>query len=594
MIITRRQTLALAAAGLPNVASISSAASPEAPPLPREVLLQMANQVSVFDFLTVAQSTAVRSGRDLIDVTDAIQACLDSSAIRGRTVRFPAGTYLMGRVFVRSQTVLLMDKGVTLRKRPNGQGLLRLTHVENTHILCGGATLDGSAAESRPSHTVYFESARRCSIRDAQVLGSGPKGDCIYVGEGSQGPSEDVVIVGGSCANARRNGISVVSGRRTLIHNVEIFGAAGAPGAGIDVESNQFDRATSTEIRHCNIHDNEKYGIVVVFADGVSIHHNTVHRNGIDGIATAVGGAVFEKGVYRPNVDIRGISAFDPASGWLTLGGDAASLPLGTVVLFHTSGNGRVPTTFSSQVRWVVCEKQPGSVLRIRLGQYWQHEIKTNLSDAGAGRLDEDPGRSDVRLVCYVEGQSSNLDVSSNLVMDNARRGITIGAAVNAVVRSNYVMHGGSQQAVHISFSRNVLVEANTIESRGSTGKNAGLLALSAIQLRTMRNVIRGFPGGGIVAVGISGAVMEQDDVADCGIAANTAMHLHFSRAVNIIGAQIAPPPAGLAVVTTEVTDSIFQDILLRGSGVVANPFRVERNVVKPAAASSAPRSPAR
>ena len=572
----RRRSVLLAAAGVagsvwPLAQGQTEPGRRNAPAASREMQLQLLDQVNVLDYMSEVQRAGVLGGKASVDVTAAVQACLEAVMGRHKTVRFPAGTYLMGRVFPRSNTILWLDGGVTLKKKADGVSLLRAANVENVHILANGAQLDGTAADASSSHTVYFDSARNCSIRDANVIGSAHRKDCIYIGEASQGPSQDVLILGGSCIGARRNGISVVAGVRTVIDGVEISGTTGAPGAGIDVESNVFDRALETEIRNCRIHGNQSYGIVVVFGHGVKIHHNAVFGNLQDGIGGAAGGYQFDQGVYRPNVDVRGVARFDPASGRVLVGGRAASLPAGTLVLFKPRNGARLPGTLGGSRRWIVNEtREVGAGVEIILAAALDHDIQNGLTDAGSGRMSLDPALSDIQLVCYVKGQCSGIEIFENQITGNLRRAISMITAVDVSIGSNQIVHGGTMSAIQVSYVQRAVLTNNAVGHDGSAGGTGGILIAASTSASSKGNRIVGFPDSGIDLGSASRTRLEDDVVLNCGTRNGAPVRLRASSGLEVARMRIrndASHAAAFGLRTESVLGSVFRDIDATGAG---------------------------
>ena len=555
-----------------------------APALSRKLQMQLVDQVSVFEFMSEAEREDVRTGTGSVDVTRAVQACLDAVAGKHRTVRFPAGTYLMSRSLPRSHTILWMDGATVLKKAPNGRNLLRPSNAENVHILANGARLDGSAPDEYPSHTVYFESSRNCSIRDANVVGAGARKDCIYVGEGTQGPSQDVQILGGSCVAANRNGISVVSALRTVIDGVEIRDAIGAPGAGIDVEANEYDRALDTEIRNCRIHGNQSFGIVVVFGHGVKIHHNVVYDN-LDGIGAGAGGVQYKPGVYRRNVDVRGVARFSPATGRVLVGGRMESLPVGSIVLFTGRNGASPPATFRGATRWIVNEVIPhGDQLEVVLAVAQNHGILVQLSDAGSGRMHADPDQSDVWMLCQVEGQCSNVEIYQNRVYGNRRRGMSIGTGVNFSIRDNDILHGGSMSGMQVSYMRATELKNNTVRHDGSAGGTAGIIVAACTSLQSRGNRITGFPESGLDLARASGMNSEDDMVVNSGAKNGVAVRIRYASGMKVSGLKIrtdANHPVTYGIQAEAVTESTFSGIDSTGAGRTnANSINVGRNMI--------------
>lgn len=552
--------------------------------VPRELQMQLLDQVSVFEFMSDAEQADVRSGKATLDVTRAIQACMDAVAGKRRTVRFPAGTYLVSRVMPRSHTVLWLDSATVLKKGVDGKNILRPANAENVHIFANGARLDGTAPDASPSHTVYFDSSRNCSIRDANVVGAGARKDCIYVGEGNQGPSQDVLILGGSCVGSNRNGISVVSGLRTVIDGVEIQGTTGAPGAGIDVEANEYDRALETEIRNCRIHGNQSFGIVVVFGHGVKIHHNVVYDNQ-DGIGTGAGGVQYKPGVYRRNVDVRGVARFDPASGRILVGGRGDSLPVGTIVLFTSRNGANVPATFRGSSRWIVNEVvDRGSSIEVVLAVAQDHGVLTQLSDAGSGRMNSDPDQSDIWMLCQVEGQCSKVEIYQNRIYGNRRRGMSIGTGVDFSIRDNDIVHGGTMSAMQVSYMRRTELRNNVVQHDGSSGGTSGIVVGACSSLTSKGNRVTGFPDSGLDLARSSGMTSEDDTVVNSGTKSGVAVRMRYASGMKVSGLKVRTDdkhPVTYGVQTEAVTDSTFSGVDATGTGSNnANSISVGRNVV--------------
>lgn len=471
-------------------------------------------------FIDVKRFGAVGDG-----VTDDTAALTLAFAVAGagtKTIYFPKGTYYTGRIFPKSNTTVWMDGGVTILKKVDGTQLFRFTNVDNVHFHCNGAILDGeTSADSNSSSTIYFESARKCSLRDANVAGAGVNGaglgrDCVYIGEGAFGPSEDIHVVGGSAARSKRNGVSVASAKRTLIERVEIYDTSGSPGAGIDVEANFFNDVEQTTIWKCDIHGNAFYGIVVVFADKTKIIDNELHENGSDGIGSAAGGTEFDTGVYRSQVDVRGVAAFDIATGRITVGGgDLSQVPVGCLVSFTVTGAGAIPATFQVQTMWVVAAHVLGSTTDIILGNAVDYDLKTVLSDAGAGAMSQDPAVSEVRLRCYVPGQCSDLDIIGNYLWGNGGSEIRLAQVVGLRIEKNQVNYGGgTTQPISVTYSRDVTLRDNRVMATQSaqTGINLGVCT----EVKSEGNHVEGFTVRGYNVSSCSYFVSNKDRIINC------------------------------------------------------------------------------
>lgn len=477
--------------------------------------------VSVTDYMTLAERNDVKTRGLTQDVTASLVEAVAVAGAAGRIVYWPNGSYLMGRLDLKGLTTHVMDPGVILKMKVNGIALLRYSCIDDTHVYCNGATLDAvSNVSASTSSVVYFESAVRCSIQKPNIQGSKVDKDCIYVGEGGtrNTPCEDVEIIGpGRCANPGRNGISVVSGKRTLIRKMECYGATtAAPFSGIDVEANQYDDVDQTTIEYCNVHNNQSNGIVVVFGDRTRILYNHVHDNTGSGIASGAGGTQFNAGVYRSNVDVRGVVSFDTVTGQVTVGGNVDTLPVGSLINFGITGGAAVPVTYQSSAYWIVAAHVPGSSNKVILGSSVDYDVKTTLSDAGSGTMNADPTLSQITMRCFVEGQCSNIDVIGNRVHNNGTHDLDFGTSVNVHVQGNDVTYTGSGgSAARLQYSRGVKLIDNKL--RCTTGSNMGLSISSCPYTVTDRNYIEGFDSRAIALTNSSYSELGRDRAVNCG-----------------------------------------------------------------------------
>lgn len=217
------------------------------------------------------------------DVTDALQAALN--AAQGDALLIHPGHYTVGRLSPRSGTRIVMSPGVHLHKRANAGGVLYLVNVEDVHVYANGATIHGEdpSGTTARGHNVYALGTTNCSIRELVSDGASDGKDGLYIGLG-QKPNDRLRVLGGKYLRAKRNGISVVAGRHTLIADVECAYTTGAPGAGIDVEANYYDHVSDTRLLRVHAHHNQTSGIVNAFGVGTVAEDCLIHDNGVRGM----------------------------------------------------------------------------------------------------------------------------------------------------------------------------------------------------------------------------------------------------------------------------------------------------------------------
>ena len=461
-------------------------------------------------------------GDGLTDDTAALQAALD--AAEGGTLEFDPGCYVTGRLNIRSGTLVIMSNGVSLKKRINAAGILRVADVSGVRIHGNGATLYGDdiAGSTAYSHTLAFLGASDCEVRNLIVDGASAGGggkDCIYVGAGASA-CDNVRIIGVKALRAKRNGISVVAGHRTLIEDVEAAYANGAPGAGIDVEANAHGQVSGTVIRRAHCHHNSSSGIINSFGAGTLIEYCELHDNAAYGIGiSSGGGAVFAEGVYRPNVDMIGVTGFDTATGAVFV---AAQPPVGTPVMLSVRNGATKPPEFTGT--YMIVSRHVGTNGVILGSSVRRGEVVA--CSAGSGLMDSNPAVSDVRLLAFVDGQSDNCTVFRCAAYRNGQHGIIVTGAGNCrISESEFYGNLGYSQA-WIGASKDVEVDRCRF-----AGGGIGLVAQrGGGYLRITRSTMDGTGSRGLALSDWTGAEVDRNALRDCAASepgsSKAAMHV--------------------------------------------------------------------
>lgn len=494
-------------------------------------------------------------GDGVTDDTTAIQNAANTvTGVAGRALHIPktpTGVYLTGSVSLKSNTVVWIDGGVTIRKKVNGTRVFLFSNVSDVFVYANGATLDGqTSADSASSHTIYFDTATRCGLFDANVLGAGLNAslqgrDCIYIGGDSGTPSSYITVRGGSCANAKRNGISVVSGKHILVDGVEIYGTTGNPGAGIDIEANNFDKIEHVEVTRCKIHDNLTWGIVNVWGSHVHVHDNEIFDNGDAGFAASVGGAQFDASVVRSDVDIRAVTAVNSATGEFTIT-SGADLEVGTIVTLMTRGAGVRPSGATSGNCFVYSKSADNT--KIILSQNGYSGV-VSYASAGSGTLTSDPTTSELYFRCYVPGQSDHIDIHNNRCYGNGQvRGqIDILSSVNVSVWANELDAVVDKSGISFTYCRNVTAKENEIKGDiSSTSATArGIHFGICTRGSTARNEIKNFSGPGLNYSGhMLPGTLADDNITNCGKNATYMVQLDNVKKAKLRGTRLRLDPA--------------------------------------------------
>ena len=524
--------------------------------------------ISVKDFGAVGDGVA--------DDTTPINQAVSASA--GKILYFPKGSYKTGYQSLQSDTMLVMDPGVTLTQKAGATSIFWLQDINDTHIYANGAIFEGSATGAY--HVVTFTGAKRCSINNANITGAGVNMDGIYVGQGASGdPSEDVIIFGGSVANAKRNGISVVAGLRTIIDGVEIYGTTGSPGSGIDVEANNYDRVSDTLIQNCICRNNARSGIINSFGYRTTLRRNVCYSNGDYGIVSTIGGVSFDDAVARSNVDIRGVSAFDTVTGRISVGGDLETLPVGMNVYFSTRNGATLPGGLSGNIN-TVCAHVSGSTTDIKVGLVFDTQVVNSFSSAATGTLNADPALSDIRMTCYgVAGQSSALTVNENICYSNGLDGIRVTTSRDVRIVENKV-YNNSRRQLYCDYTSNVVIDKNTAYQETQTNY-AGILVYYCAFSQVTQNYVYETGGVGIDFIACGYSVLSGNVVYNCGRLASSTLNSLFylqdlsrSRIENNTGYSSEDYTGTYGMYTSAVANSQFiGNVLKNGGSSNANSF---------------------
>lgn len=508
------------------------------------------------------------------DATDALQAALD--AAQGDTLNIAPGHYTSGRLWLRTNTRIVMSPGVHFHKRANTGGVFYLSNVSDVHLIANGATVHGEDAAGSTSfgHNVYALGTTDCSIRDLVSDGASPGKDCLYVGLGAK-PNERLRIADSKFLRAKRNGISVVAGFDTLIEDCETAYATGAPGAGVDIEANFYGHVARTVLNRVHSHHNGGAGILSIFGTDTLAIDCDSHDNGAYGLAASSGGYQFAETVYRPNVDIIGVTGFDTATGTVFV---AAQPPIGTPVNFSLRNGAQRPPELSGS--YYVVSRHVGTS-GIILGKSVRHSEVLAFSLPGAGIMSADPYQSDIRLRAFVKGQSDGLEVRGGRYHNNAKQGLFGGGAGKLRFVGAEVSGNGSNQ-VQVSYIRDVEIERLRI----SGGNHMGIAASAGGgRLRIADCEIDETGGRAVSVTEWTGAEVDRNTATNCGARelSSAKAAFHFAACLRPVVTRNRAPQVGSNTTTLygiyaegSVENGTFTGNDLTGGGTTpANALRI-------------------
>lgn len=248
---------------------------------------KLAQTVSVKDFGAV--------GDGVTDDTAAIQAAIDAAA--GKTLYINDGIYIVSPLTAVSNSTIVFDPAATLQAKA-GYGandrLLNIYAVSNVTIHGNHANIVMNKAEyttGEQRHGVIIRTSSNVTINDLHVSDTG--GDGFYIGStDSASASTNISLNNCFSDNARRNGLSIVSGDGVYINGGEYSNTNGtSPEFGIDIEAN----GSGESLKNINIigvrtANNALGGIQIVLGDYGLTTKNDVSIN-IDNCYSYMDGA---------------------------------------------------------------------------------------------------------------------------------------------------------------------------------------------------------------------------------------------------------------------------------------------------------------
>ena len=432
------------------------------------------------------------------------------------------GTYLTGSLNPANNTTVEFTPGVVLAKKLNGVGVLNFEIKQDITINARDGFVDGTdlpGTSGSLNHTVAMLGSKRIKLNSLNVIGSALGGggkDGIYLGVHGDDPCEDIEINGGSANYAKRNGLSIVGALRTRVRGTEFAYNTGAPGAGVDVEANDYGHVDDVLLENCHFHHNQQAGFVNALGTNCRIKGGSSHHNGAYGVAVTSGSAGFFPAVARKYKDVWGIVGFDQATGVITLGGDLIELPVGTPLRFNYRGAGALPAAFNRDAYIVSRHVGTNGIV---LGSSEGFAEITSATGGFIGVLDPDWLIAEVWIEAFVHGQSNGFSVEDHDAYENGNYGISlVGAGLYEVV--NCRVYDNARTQISALYSKNIKIIGNKVYQTALTSnrKVAGIDAeVGGGYLELLNNEVSDTLGVGTIVANWVGAVVEDNLIDNCG-----------------------------------------------------------------------------
>jgi hypothetical protein len=243
--ISRRGVLLVGIGGVASVALTGCALVPWSPnrtptPTPRPTHTPTPTPVAP---MNAADYGVVGDG--VADDSIALQALLSRATLAGaEVVLTPKSRLRLGTTVNVPSNTKLNGNAATLVNATSGNGgqTLVLRLVENITIenlnFDGAKSMFAPATEQR--HNLVLSGAKNVTLNTLNSYNA--KGDGLYIGDQSSGPSVNVTLSNSSFAENHRQGMSVTCASGLTVTACQFSTSAGtAPGAGVDIEPNTDD-----------------------------------------------------------------------------------------------------------------------------------------------------------------------------------------------------------------------------------------------------------------------------------------------------------------------------------------------------------------
>jgi hypothetical protein len=226
-------------------------------------------QMDTKGFYSIAQSLPAKyTTKATIDYTAIIQKALDE---HDKVVmpNFPISINKNG-LFVRSNKTIYFPPNALLKfqgpAKTKLNDVLKIYNAENVTII--NPTIEGSkysklAQEGEWSAGICILNSKNVQIQNLKITNT--YGDGLFIGSEDGGFCENIKIIGGWIDNARRNGLSITSGRNIFVEKLLISNTSEhEPEAGVDIEPSWYkDIMENVNLKNIYTYNNKQAGISV-------------------------------------------------------------------------------------------------------------------------------------------------------------------------------------------------------------------------------------------------------------------------------------------------------------------------------------------
>lgn len=203
-----------------------------------------------------------------IDYTDVLQQAINKNT-RVIMPNFPVLVNEKGLRIPSNRVVYFPEKawvkfqGPALKKLDD---VIKIYNAENVQLInpkVEGSKYSTIQQDGQWSAGIGILNSKNVTIHNLRTKDT--YGDGLFIGSEDGGFSENITITGGWIDNARRNGLSITSGKNVVVNQLLISNTSGHdPEAGVDVEPSwEKDRIDNVVLKNIYTFNNKQAGIAV-------------------------------------------------------------------------------------------------------------------------------------------------------------------------------------------------------------------------------------------------------------------------------------------------------------------------------------------
>lgn len=256
-------------------------------------------KIKFVDLVSYLPENYVRNGS--VDYRDYIQKGIEEN----QHIKLPDFPILISGngLMLRSNSIIYFNKNSKLILASNSLPKYQILDIRNVkNIIIYNPRLVGDRFNHKGTMGEWGMGINIISSSDISIYNPEIKncwGDAIYINGFTNNESENIKIEGGYLDCNRRNGISIISGKKIYINNIFISNTHGTlPMAGIDIEPNENSNTLERiKLYNVNTYNNGDAGIAIILLNMIGKKYHKVdvcidsHHDAFSKYAMIMGGS---------------------------------------------------------------------------------------------------------------------------------------------------------------------------------------------------------------------------------------------------------------------------------------------------------------